>query len=49
MYLTAGSARPEVQGTAEPHGGAYPPCSTPPRTYSPLSYLPRCGPTGRDR
>ena len=25
-----GSARPEVRGTAEPHGGAYPPCSTPP-------------------
>ena len=25
-----GLARPEVRGTAEPHGGAYPPCSTPP-------------------
>ena len=45
----AGSTRPEVRGTAEPHGGAYPSCSTPPRTYSRLSSLPRCGPTGRDR
>ena len=44
-----GSARPEVRGTAEPHGGAYPPRSPPPRTYSRLSSLPRCGPTGRDR
>ena len=41
-----GSARPEVRVTAEPHGGAYPPCSTLPRTYSRLSSLPRCGPTG---
>ena len=23
--ITTGSARPEVRGTAEPHGGAYPP------------------------
>ena len=28
--IMRGSARPEVRGTAEPHGGAYPPCSTPP-------------------
>ena len=41
-----GSARPEVRGTPELHGGAYPPCSTLPRTYSCLSSLPRCGPTG---
>ena len=29
-WVNEGSARPEVRGTAEPHGGAYPPCSTPP-------------------
>ena len=28
--MRRGSARPEVRETAEPHGGAYPPCSTPP-------------------
>ena len=49
QLVLAGSARPEVRGTAEPPGGAYPPCSTPPRTYSRLSSLPRCGPTCRDR
>ena len=26
------SANSEVRGTAEFHGGAYPPCHTPPRT-----------------
>ena len=40
------SARPEVRGTAEFHGGAYPPCHTPTHTYSRLSSLFRCGPTG---
>ena len=24
-HIIQGSARPEVRGTAEPHGGAYPP------------------------
>ena len=24
-HILTGSARPEVRGTAEPHGGAYPP------------------------
>ena len=43
---TIGSTMPEVRGTAEPHGGAYPPCSTLPRTYSRLSSLQRCGLTG---
>ena len=46
LVITKNSARPEVRGTAEFHGGAYPPCHTPPRTYSRLSSLFRCGPTG---
>ena len=25
LHLNQGLARPEVRGTAEPHGGAYPP------------------------
>ena len=25
LKIATGSARPEVRGTAEPHGGAYPP------------------------
>ena len=36
-----GSARPEVRGTAELHGGAYPPPSPPPCTPSRHSSLPR--------
>ena len=39
---------PEVRGTAEPHGGAYPLSSPPPRTPSRDSSLPHCGPAGRN-
>ena len=46
LISVANSAMPEVRGTAEFHGGAYHPCHMPPRTYSRLSSLFRCGPTG---
>ena len=44
LAVSAGSPMPEVRGAAGPHGEAYPSCSTPPRTYSRISSLPRCGP-----
>ena len=43
-----GSARLEVRETAEPHSGAYPPSSPPPRTRSRHSSLPRYGLAGRN-